>query len=387
MPARPDLRQLETQAFETTLQRFSQRVDEEIFSVEGPDGDLSRIPPLMTEAARAGILADPRGGAPGHELGVWGSALGKEGAMTSLLALSILGESCAGFAAGLHAQGVGCLAARDCPNALEVERLAAVFSSAYGIPIRAQPADYPLSLIMEGGAPCLQGRGLFVLQPGGAQGYACFALDHRSSASNREWLCVWVHAEGMAFDVEEAGWQAGLRACPLVHLDFHTMSVEEHAIFLQGASARKRLGQVLAADWLGQSAIALGVARRSLRDSRLYTSQRYQGGCLIEEHASIQLLQGEAEYALGMMDAIVHRHASQAWEDLPEKTLLAWALQAKLAIGDHAQKVVTNCLQTLGGYGYMEDFRFEKRLRDLAVLTSLHGSPDQLRLLLNENPM
>lgn len=40
--------------------------------------------------------------------------------------------------------------------------------------------------------------------------------------------------------------------------------------------------------------------------------------------------------------------------------------------------------QTLGGYGYMEDYPFEKRLRDMSTLKSLHGALDQLKLFLNE---
>jgi alkylation response protein AidB-like acyl-CoA dehydrogenase len=43
---------------------------------------------------------------------------------------------------------------------------------------------------------------------------------------------------------------------------------------------------------------------------------------------------------------------------------------------------VTDCLQTAGGYGYMEDYGFEKRLRDVSMLKSLHGAPDQLKLVL-----
>jgi alkylation response protein AidB-like acyl-CoA dehydrogenase len=45
---------------------------------------------------------------------------------------------------------------------------------------------------------------------------------------------------------------------------------------------------------------------------------------------------------------------------------------------------VTNALQVLGGYGYMDDYGQSKRLRDLAVLRRLHGTPDQLALLLGE---
>jgi alkylation response protein AidB-like acyl-CoA dehydrogenase len=36
-------------------------------------------------------------------------------------------------------------------------------------------------------------------------------------------------------------------------------------------------------------------------------------------------------------------------------------------------------MQAFGGYGYMEDYRMEKRLRDIAVLKSAFGSPTYIR--------
>jgi butyryl-CoA dehydrogenase len=137
-------------------------------------------------------------------------------------------------------------------------------------------------------------------------------------------------------------------------------------------------------DWLGQAAIALGVTRRSLRDSRKYTAQRYQGGRIIEEHASIQLLQGTAEYDIALLTAILYQHADEPLSPQDPAALLRWAVQVRLALVEHAHRAVTHCLQTLGGYGYIEDYGFEKRLRDVSTLKSLHGAPDQLKLFLNE---
>jgi butyryl-CoA dehydrogenase len=144
------------------------------------------------------------------------------------------------------------------------------------------------------------------------------------------------------------------------------------------------LAQVLACDWLGHAAIALGIARRAMRESRAYTAQRYQGGRLIREHASIQLLLGTSEYDIALQEAILFQHAARPLADQDPTHLLRWALQARLAVVEHAHRAVTNCLQTLGGYGYIEDYRFEKRLRDVSTLKSLHGAPDQLKLYLNE---
>jgi alkylation response protein AidB-like acyl-CoA dehydrogenase len=45
-------------------------------------------------------------------------------------------------------------------------------------------------------------------------------------------------------------------------------------------------------------------------------------------------------------------------------------------------RAVTDCLQTFGGYGYMEDFGMEKRLRDVTVLKSASGSPTYLKQII-----
>ena len=45
-------------------------------------------------------------------------------------------------------------------------------------------------------------------------------------------------------------------------------------------------------------------------------------------------------------------------------------------------RAVTDCLQTFGGYGYMEDYGMEKRLRDVTVLKSASGSSTYLKQLI-----
>jgi alkylation response protein AidB-like acyl-CoA dehydrogenase len=61
--------------------------------------------------------------------------------------------------------------------------------------------------------------------------------------------------------------------------------------------------------------------------------------------------------------------------------LLRWGADARLAAGEHGGRAVTDALQALGGYGYMDEYGLSKRLRDLAALRVLHGGPDQLLLL------
>ena len=57
------------------------------------------------------------------------------------------------------------------------------------------------------------------------------------------------------------------------------------------------------------------------------------------------------------------------------------AAAIKLCLAQEGFQAVTDCLQVFGGYGYMEEYRMEKRLRDALTLKSLGPRPDDLRLL------
>ncbi len=382
----------ERRAVEAALRRFTERVGGTLFAGEGPDGDLSLVPGLLAEGRGLDLVASPAPGAPGYELGVWGVHCWEEGLERSLLALSILGEACAGLATAVHAQGLACLAITrhksEGENGLFFLREDAVLTAAYmpryGLPLgtRFGPEGSGLRLEEVALGARLVGTGHFLLAAGQPAALVCFA--RTSDTANGEWvsLVIPVGAPGLA--LEEVGQRTGLRAVRQYHLHCEQVGVSPGRILHCGAAARCALKRVLACDWLGQAAIALGMARRSLRDARLYAAGRYQGGSLIQEHAAIQLLHGTAEYDVALLEAIVQRRAHQPLASFDPRALLQWGITARLAVIEHAHRAVTDCLQTLGGYGYMEDYRLEKRLRDVSTLKSLHGPPDQLKLYLNQ---
>jgi alkylation response protein AidB-like acyl-CoA dehydrogenase len=50
-----------------------------------------------------------------------------------------------------------------------------------------------------------------------------------------------------------------------------------------------------------------------------------------------------------------------------------------------AAEATTDSLQVFGGYGYMEDYGMEKRLRDVTVLKSMAGTPQYLKQFIFES--
>ena len=382
----------EQRAVEAVLRQVVARIDAVLFAGEGADGDLSRVPGLLAEARALDLIADAVPGAPGYELGVWGTYCWAEGLARSLLVLAHLGEACAGLAAAVHAQGLACLAIGR-PGAEHSEEragwapgrwLAAAYLPAYGIPLSTRLGPEGSGLWLEGNTdrPRLNGTAHFLLSAGPLLALVCFARHPGETAE--EWVCLLIEARASGVELADLGSRTGLRAARQYHLRCDDVAVSPEQVLCVGDVAWRRLAQVLACDCLGIAAIALGVARRSLRESRTYTAQRYQGGRIIDEHAAVGLLHGSAEYDIALLEAILFRNANESLATLEPGALLRWALAARLAVVEHAHRAVTHCLQTLGGYGYVEDYRLEKRLRDVATLKSLHGAADQLRLYLNE---
>ncbi len=368
----------EISLLEQTARRLGAQVE-----ASGVEEDPERAMAFFERAWELGMAADPDPAAPGFMTGVWGRAAVEESLRPSLRILSILGEFSAGFAAMVHAQGLACLALGGAPVFPIRTRLAVGWLSEYGISIGegGRSAGAGIRLRNSSGVLRLEGTVRFLIASGPPQGYVLFAgLDDRSGEGG--WALILLDATTTGVRIELLPERLGLRSLWMAHLYGETVHLAPDRILLRGPEADQRLRQVLAIDYLGQAAMALGIARRSLREAYVYARQRYQGGRWIIDHPAVRLLLGTAAFDCAALEAVLERHADVPLKAVGDAALLRWAAVAKLAIGEHAYRAVTNSMQVLGGYGYMEDYPLARRLRDVATLRTLHGAPDLIRMVL-----
>jgi alkylation response protein AidB-like acyl-CoA dehydrogenase len=356
-----------------TVEHFAAKAEQRLFGVELPDGDLDSVGDLLLDAAAIGVLADADPQAGGW--GVWGSHVDAAGVGLSLAMLRRLGRVCAGLATAVHAQGLGVLLLGSDASRVPLgdgARLLAGFCPPVGVPL--DPRTFGDGLVVENGR--LHGVARFALLAGTAD---LAVLAARTADATWELLAIPVGTEGLR--LVPAGERVGLRACRVV--DVHADGVDSGACYSlqRGAAAENRLRATLACDWLGQAAIALGCAERAVTDAIAYAATRVQGGVPIGVHAAVRLLLGRGEHDLAVLADVLERHTATGLTDLAPDTLLRWGIDARLAAGEHATRAVTDALQTLGGYGYMDDYGLSKRLRDTTALRVLHAGPDQLLLL------
>lgn len=200
-------------------------------------------------------------------------------------------------------------------------------------------------------------------------GWDAVVLHHGGPGRSRRSL---VPADHPALRVEDLAPRTGLAAVSILRVELDGEPPAETE--LPPADVEPLLVR-----WaLGLAALALGTARGSLQIARAYAAERRQGGREIGGHAAVQLLLGEAASRVAAGSA----HLTALGLAEPGELTVAAALAAKLRIVEDSYQAATDALQVLGGYGYMEDYRVEKRLRDLMTLRGLRPAPDELRRLL-----
>lgn len=348
---------------------FADRFVQPLVAAPGRDGDLQALPALLSEAVQLGLLATADPDDAGHEYGVWGTASLTDGPAASLAVLEEIARRCAGVACCLHAAGLG--AVELAGSELRPGRVAAaLWEEEWRLDAAVVDAPPAAPARLERGAArnTVTGRKSFVLAPPGCEAFVVYVADEGG------WQPVLVARDAAGVEVHEIDERTGLAAVEVCEVRLQATPVTDSHLLPPRSPAA-----LLARLWLGLAAIALGNARSALVAAREYAAVRYQGGDQIEVHPAVQGLLGEAASRIASCAGLVSRAGESS---LPEGEALWRAAAAKLRVTVDCADAVSDCLQVLGGYGYMEDFRLEKRLRDALTLKLVAGSPADLRRLL-----
>lgn len=378
------------------LSDFADHCGDVLFGHEsgtGPDGDLSAVPRLLAEARDMGLLADPSWEDPASDFGVWGSSLGSIGPQLSSTTLARLAETCAGLAAAVHGHGIGCLTVGGIDRALGIVPSDATVATAF-VPqnstvLDPRTADDSIAVSTRDGTRRLSGISRFVWSAAPPDWLAVVArtAPPEDPDADRGWIVVAVPGDTRGVVVRSSSQRVGLRAMHQCEVHLDEVAFTDDAVIAEGDEAWSLVRRITAFDWLGVAAIGMGTATAALRGAEEYALTRVQGGRTIIEHAAVRMLLAEASHDLATLSAVVDAAVRTSVHDgsgtdVSATDLLTRSIYARLALSRHGFAAVTNCVQVLGGYGYMDDYGMSKRLRDVAALRSRHGSREQLLLAL-----
>ncbi|MDH3632523.1 MAG: acyl-CoA dehydrogenase family protein [Gammaproteobacteria bacterium] len=130
---------------------------------------------------------------------------------------------------------------------------------------------------------------------------------------------------------------------------------------------------------IGIGAQSVGMARAAYECALDYASQRLSFGKALVEHQAVAFRLADMATQLEAARLMVHNaaHLRDAGEPC-----LKQASMAKLFASEAAEKICSDAIQVLGGYGYLRDYPVERIARDVRVAQIYEGTSDIQRIVI-----
>ncbi|CAN5467193.1 acyl-CoA dehydrogenase family protein [soil metagenome] len=131
------------------------------------------------------------------------------------------------------------------------------------------------------------------------------------------------------------------------------------------------------------AAHALGIARAAFEDSVAYLNERRQSGRKIVEFQGIQFMLADLATDLAGCESWLWTLAARI--DAGDTEFGTEASMLKMRASDIAMRITTDAVQFLGGYGYTQDFRVERLMRDAKITQIWEGTNQVHRQLIGRS--
>ena len=130
---------------------------------------------------------------------------------------------------------------------------------------------------------------------------------------------------------------------------------------------------------IGIAAQSIGMARSAFEAALQYSKERVSFGTAIFNHQAVGFRLADCATQLEAARQLMYHAASLRDAGLP---CLKEAAMAKLFASETAEKVCSVAIQTLGGYGVVNDFPVERIYRDVRVCQIYEGTSDVQKIII-----
>jgi isovaleryl-CoA dehydrogenase len=157
----------------------------------------------------------------------------------------------------------------------------------------------------------------------------------------------------------------GMRSSTMGEIMFESCVVPKDNVLGNVGGGITNMMRNLEAERLTLAAISLGIADRCLDIMMQYASERRAFGKPIHEFGQIQRYIAESYAQTEAMRTLIYTVARDCG---PDKRNRIGTDAAKLFAAPAAKQVADNAMQVLGGWGYCDEFKVERFLRDAKLL-------------------
>ncbi len=223
----------------------------------------------------------------------------------------------------------------------------------------------------------LNGTKAFISGGGYSDAYVCMVRTGEDGPKGISTVYVEDGTPGLSFGglEDKMGWKSQ----PTAQVQFDDCRVPAGNLVGEEGHGFKYAMKGLDGGRLNIAACSLGAAQAGLSATLRYMSERKAFGKSIDQFQGLQFRLADMEIELQAARTFLRQ---AAWKlDQGEPDASKFCAMAKKFVTETGSKVVDQCLQLHGGYGYLADYGIEKLVRDLRVHQILEGTNEIMRVI------
>ncbi|TNF64038.1 MAG: acyl-CoA dehydrogenase, partial [Rhodobacteraceae bacterium] len=212
---------------------------------------------------------------------------------------------------------------------------------------------------------------------GYSDAYVCMVRTGGDGPKGISTLYVEDGAPGLSFGglEDKMGW----RSQPTAQVQFDDCTVPAGNLVGEEGQGFRYAMMGLDGGRLNIAACSLGAAQTALNATLTYMGERKAFGQSIDQFQGLQWRLADMEIELQAARTFLRQAAWKLDQGAPDAT--KFCAMAKKFVTEAGSKVVDQCLQLHGGYGYLADYGIEKLVRDLRVHQILEGTNEIMRVI------
>jgi alkylation response protein AidB-like acyl-CoA dehydrogenase len=182
---------------------------------------------------------------------------------------------------------------------------------------------------------------------------------------------------GFTFGKKEK--KMGIRSSATYELVFENVRIPAANLLGQEGQGFKVAMTTLDYGRIGIASQALGIAQGAYEQALKYSKERSQFGKTLSQMDVIQFKLADMALEIEAARLLVYQACHYATEHKP---VSKYAAMAKVFASETANKVATQAVQILGGYGYTRDYPVERMMRDAKITEIYEGTSEIQRIVI-----
>jgi alkylation response protein AidB-like acyl-CoA dehydrogenase len=230
--------------------------------------------------------------------------------------------------------------------------------------------------VKDGDGWVINGTKRFITGAGATDLYTYFAVTDAEGTKGRNITAFLVSRDLEGFSLGRKEDKMGIRGSPTREVILENVKVSADDVIGEVNGGFQLAMRTLDFSRPTVAAQALGIAQGAFDYAVGYVKERQQFGKPIASFQGMQFMFADMAMKIETARFAVYKAATAV--DSHAKDVSYWAAIAKCYASDVAMSVTTDCVQALGGYGYIREYPVERFMRD-AKITQIYEGTNQIQ--------